>query len=229
MAPKHFNFLLKSGALKQPELAAGESFVSALDELDDDESRILGDSWGRDDSDSKIVSPGSVPLGDDLDCLFDDYDDSTGGVPSGGESRYSGILPTEDVWSISGEYLFRLHISPRTSMYRPTNDDCPIPLRWLDVERKTETTLENVDENTIIDYWDGTSKSIYELSLPWTGRTRFTFLQLPTGVPGYAYFEGRYTRLEDSSKPERILQNVGGRCLKLPKMLKLLIGEFENH
>ena len=38
----------------------------------------------------------------------------------------------------------------------------------------------------------------------WTGRTRFTLIPEPSGIPGYKYHGGRLTKIRESDKPDNI-------------------------
>ena len=55
-------------------------------------------------------------------------------------------LESNDSWIISEDRLIRIHNDPRTELYVPTETNSPVPLRYFDVTRKTETDLDNVGE-----------------------------------------------------------------------------------
>ena len=46
-----------------------------------------------------------------------------------------------DFWSISGKYIHRHHVEPRVKLYVPKEESFPIPLRYIDVSRTTNTNL----------------------------------------------------------------------------------------
>jgi len=79
-----------------------------------------------------------------------------------------------DFWTCTSDYLIRHHRTPRTKFYMPTQEELPIPMKYIDVQRQTETNSEHPKERTIYDYW--TRPNTTELSAPWTGRTRFYIL-----------------------------------------------------
>ena len=69
-------------------------------------------------------------------------------------------------WSIEGEYIYRHHVEPRVKLCVLEGESFTIPLRYTDVVRRTNTTLN------LFDYWnvDGDWTS----SEPWTGSTQCT-------------------------------------------------------
>ena len=61
-------------------------------------------------------------------------------------------------------------------MYILKDDDCPIPIKYVDIQRRTETNLDAKAESTIRDFWttdkyDGNPER--QLSQPWIGRVVF--------------------------------------------------------
>ena len=94
--------------------------------------------------------------------------------------------------------LIRHHQQPRTKLFVPDEQLLPIPLKYVDVTRKTETTLESPSEKEISDYWNvplndsagGDPKAPdRELSDPWRGRTTFQRLRQPP-PDGYEWVMG---------------------------------------
>ena len=57
-----------------------------------------------------------------------------------------------DFWSISGNYIYLHHVEPRVKLYVPKEESFPIPLRYIDVTRATNTTLDVMLERRIDDY-----------------------------------------------------------------------------
>ena len=76
--------------------------------------------------------------------------------------------------SMSGNFIYRHHFEPRVKLYSPREESLPIPLKYIDVSRTTQTNLEVMQESRIDDYWniDGSR----DLSDSWTGFTQFTLL-----------------------------------------------------
>ena len=83
---------------------------------------------------------------------------------------------------ISGPFQAILFIvitwNARFKLYVPREESFPIPLKFIDVTRTTDTSLDVVLEKNIDDYWNVDGDR--ELSDTWTGFTRFTFLNEKT-------------------------------------------------
>ena len=88
--------------------------------------------------------------------------------PDAGEAR-------NDFWSISGNFMYRHHVEPRVKLFSPRKESFPIPLKYIDVSRTSQTNLDVMQESRIDDYWniDGSR----ELSDYWTGFTQFTLFK----------------------------------------------------
>ena len=65
----------------------------------------------------------------------------------------------QDRWVVKGDYLIRIHKTPRKILFVPSEakDPPPIPVSEIDVVRVTTTDLENHDEKRIEYFWDGSS------------------------------------------------------------------------
>ena len=76
---------------------------------------------------------------------------------------------------MSGNFICRHHVEPRVKLYSPREESFPIPLKYIDVSRTTQTNLDVKQERRIDDYWniDGSR----DLSDYWTGSTQFTLLE----------------------------------------------------
>ena len=60
----------------------------------------------------------------------------------------------EDYWTLQGDMLIRHHRRQRLSLFVPDDQNLPIPLKYIDVTRQTETSLESPSEKFINDYWN---------------------------------------------------------------------------
>ena len=71
----------------------------------------------------------------------------------GGQAEGDLVPPAEqqDYWKLTRDLLIRYHVTPRTSLYVPTDEDCPLPVKYLDVMRTTVTDMENQEEAHIED------------------------------------------------------------------------------
>ena len=114
--------------------------------------------------------------------------------------------PPDDFWTITRDCLTIHHRNPRTRLYVPTSDDCPLPLKYLDVMRNTTTNLEDATESYIHDLWPagGNSEQDRELSYERTGTTSFDLLR-PQAPRGHKWVEGRLTRMQESTRPDNVL------------------------
>ena len=85
-------------------------------------------------------------------------------------------------------------------------DPPPIPLNHIDVTRITKTDLENQDEKSIEDVWDGGIGDVRKLREWWVGETVFhRFLREPKG---YRVVQGRLTRIQKTTRPPSIWPEV---------------------
>ena len=88
--------------------------------------------------------------------------------------------------SISGDFICRHHVQPRVKLYVPREESIPVPLKHIDVNRTTDTTLDVMSEKHIEHYWNIDGEK--ELSDAWTGFTIFIALK-ETPPDGYARSE----------------------------------------
>ena len=106
--------------------------------------------------------------------------------PAGRDPRQPAHPIEPDFWTLSAHVLVRHHRTPRTKLYTPTDAECPIPLRYVDVMRQTSTDLDDWRERLVQDHWplDDAGR---ELSAAWTGKTIFHILKI-TPPRGYTWF-----------------------------------------
>ena len=72
--------------------------------------------------------------------------------------------------------LIRVHNTLRKRLFTPNedqNDPCPIPVKFLDIMRRTDTSNSSISESNIDDYWTSRESAKRELTDEWTGRTMF--------------------------------------------------------
>ena len=84
---------------------------------------------------------------------------------------------SDDWWEFreSSGVLIRHHITPRTTLFRPTSwNGCPISPAILDVTRVTEVKYVSGGVDTETSDWQGPQSGSRALERPWTGRTTFT-------------------------------------------------------
>ena len=103
-----------------------------------------------------------------------DFLEESGGSPPPlpQDSLPDAGVARNDFRSISGNFKNRHHDEPRVKLYSPTAESLPIPLKYIDVSRTTQTNLDVMQESRIDDYWniDGSR----DLSDSWTSFTQFT-------------------------------------------------------
>ena len=106
-----------------------------------------------------------------------------------------------DFWFMSGNFIYRHHVEPRVKLYPPREESFPIPLKYIDVTRTTQTNLDVMQESRIDDYWniDGSR----DLSNSWTGFTQFTLFseKPPDGLCGPGR---RLTKRQATSRPDHL-------------------------
>ena len=86
-------------------------------------------------------------------------------------------------------------------MYVPTEESFPIPLKYIDVTRATDTTLDVMPEKNIEDYWKVDGER--DLSDAWTSFTRFIVLN-ERPLDGFSWSGWRLTRKQTTSRPDNV-------------------------
>ena len=115
-----------------------------------------------------------------------------------------------DFWTITGDLIYRHHVEPRVKLYMPKEETFLIPLKYIDVTRITNNSLDVKLEKQIEDYWNVDGEK--ELSDAWTGFTRFILLN-ERPPDGYTWLERRVTRKQTTSRPDSEAK-VGSRETK---------------
>ena len=80
-----------------------------------------------------------------------------------GEAKY-------DFWSMSGSFIYRHHVEPRVELYSSREESFPIPPKYIDVSRTTQTNLDVMQDRRIHDYRNINGSR--DLSDSWTGFTQ---------------------------------------------------------
>ena len=127
--------------------------------------------------------------------------ESEGSLPPPHDSFPGAGEAINDFWSMSGSFIFRHHVEPRVKLYSPREESFPIPLKYIDVSRTTQSNLDVKQEKRIDDYWnvDGSR----DLSDPWTGFAQFTLLE-EKPPDGYSWSGERLTRKQLTSRPDHL-------------------------
>ena len=166
------------------------------------------------------VRRGNSPIPEEDFPVDEDKDvDEEGDTPKAGGEPEEPLLSEEelgDYWSINDTYLTRHHVTPRRKLFTLTEALCPIPIEFVDVQRRTWTNLENSAERLVEDFW--TADTGEKLSDFWIGKTVFLLLR-PDPPAGYQWVEGRLTRRQKTDRPDTILPET---WTSLPKPAKRL-------
>ena len=180
-----FHFPLKTGDLKQPDPPTSTRRTQARKARQDKEKQEQAEASKPDDAVVEATRESQPPP--DI------------------------VMAKSDFWTCNGTILIRHHRTPRTDLYVPSDETCPIPTKWLDIFRRTETSLDHLRESEVKDYW--TEVKTRPLSGQWTGRTVFDILKIPP-KPGHKYVLGReikYKRGKTFDRPDSIMPEDYGR------------------
>ena len=63
-------------------------------------------------------------------------------TPSPHDSFLDAGEARNDLWSMSGNFIYRHHVEPRVKLYSPREESFAIPLKYTDVSRTTHTNLD---------------------------------------------------------------------------------------
>ena len=88
---------------------------------------------------------------------------------------------------------------PRPKLFVPTAETIPIPLHWLDINRRTRTDLDDEKEANIEDYWYNTPVADRDFFAVWTGKTTLDLLRAKP-KPGYEWQAHRETQIRKNTQ-----------------------------
>ena len=117
------------------------------------------------------------------------------------------------------------HGHPRFKLDVPKEGSFPIPLKNIDVVRRTNKTLDVLLESRTDDNWN--VDGVRELSGPWTRLTHFTIFyeKLPNG---YTWFGGVLQKFRQHPVPIICGQKFGQLCRKALNKKKKRHWAIEN-
>ena len=104
-----------------------------------------------------------------------------------------------DFWSITDKYIYRNHVAPQQKFHVPKGD-FPIPLRYIDVDKQTDTCVDVVREKSNDDYWNVDEDQL--LTDPLFGVTIHDLGKSP--LDGHMWVGHRLTKKQVSSRLENI-------------------------
>ena len=141
------------------------------------------------------------------------------------EPQTNDIVARNDFWTISGSFfvVFTLHQELLSTV--PNDGSFPIPLEYIDVVRRRNTTKDVSLRSRIDDYWN-INISQEQLSEPWTvsRRTQYWMKNLQIETRG---LEGGCQKFK-KSRPDLYSQRFGLVCRKLLNKKKNSIFFFNN-
>ena len=128
------------------------------------------------------------------------FSKTIGQVSADRDNDGSQTIARNDLWSIEGNFICRDHAEPRIKLYVPEEESLPIPVLYIDVVRRTHTTLDVLPESHAEDYWnvDGDRN----LSEPYAGFTQFTTLN-EKPPDGHTWSGERLTTIHATSAPDK--------------------------
>lgn len=129
-----------------------------------------------------------------------------------------------DKWILTSHVLIRQHNRPRKTLFTPSkdeNDPSPIPIKFLDIMGRADTSCNSLSEFHLEDFWTDRAEAKRELSEPWMGRTAFS-LKMPPAKPGYEWQSGRETRVQGESKRPPSIWVEEWRQMSDPNRLKAI-------
>ena len=146
--------------------------------------------------------------------------ESEGSLPPPQDSFPDAGEAINDFWSMSGNFKYRHHVDPRVKLYSPREESFPIPLKYIDVSRTTQTNLDVMQESRIDDFW--IIDRSRDLSDSWTGFTQFTLLD-EKPPDGYLWSGERLRKRQATSRPDHLWPELWtklGRTAKLRERQK---------
>ena len=125
--------------------------------------------------------------------------ESEGSLPPPHDSFPDAGEAINDFWSMSGNFIYRHHVEPRVKLNSPREESFPIPVKYIDVSRTTDTSFHVMQEKTSMIDVDR------ELSDSWTG-----FIQ--TDICGPGETDKKAANIQVRSFMARTLDEIGKKC-----------------
>jgi hypothetical protein len=107
----------------------------------------------------------------------------------------------------------------------PTDNNCPIPLKYIDILRSTSTDIRDKVESEVKDIWYDTDDK--KLSVPWIGKTTFILLR-PKLADGWYWIGGRATQKQKTTRPDSLIPEVWGPMKKSDKAREVELWKTEG-
>eukprot|EP00435_Cladocopium_sp_Y103_P007119 s2224_g2.t1 len=156
------------------------------------------------------------------------------GLPAGWilEKGMLALDEIKDDWTIEGNYLTRKHYLPRNKDFKPTEDTCPLPLKYLMKDRYSKKGSQLVR-----DKWSRPSTNRKLCDEWWTGYTRFkicpawrkeakkVFMEKSEGKETMSYNE---TKIDSNAPLSERTMSLADRLSFLEAKKKELESFFQN-
>ena len=91
--------------------------------------------------------------GEEQEVLRGESDGLSSPTPHQDDSTLDDAEAKNDIWSITGDFIFRHHVEPRVKLQKPKEESCPITLKKIDVTRNIHTSLDVILKKNIDDHW----------------------------------------------------------------------------
>ena len=143
--------------------------------------------------------------GEEQEILRGTSDELVSPTPPQDDSTRDDAEAENDLWSITGDFIYRHHVEPRVKLYMPREESFSIPLKYIDVTRTTCTSLDVSLEKNVEDYCNVDGER--ELSDAWTGFTRFVLLS-ERPPDRYTWSGSRLMRKQTTSRPDDVWPDV---------------------
>ena len=199
--------IIKKGELVvDADSCIGKTIPDGSDDDDDDPRDEEDMIRNKKKKESPPVSGEISPTSSDNEEDKKEQAPSEGGQASDADTEASEetkFLP--DKWLLTRDVLIRVHNKPRKELFTPNedpDDPSPLPIRWLDIMRRTQTSCPTKAEAIIEDFWVNPNTEHRELSENGSGALIFTFavLQREKGTNGRAAEKRASRKLHQASK-----------------------------
>ena len=130
-------------------------------------------SGGDQDLRTSILIRDRPERGEEQEVLRGKSDGLSSPTPLQDDFALDDAEAKNDFWSATGDFICRHHVEPRVKLYVPREESFLIPMKYIDVNRTTHTSLDVLSEKHIDDCWNEDGER--ELSDAWTGFTRLIY------------------------------------------------------
>ena len=135
------------------------------------------------------------------------------------KSKKTTKSPNEDLWSMSGEFIYRLHEDLRTKLCDPHEKTFPIPLKYVSVMRLTKTDIfDNVSQNS---FNARTEAKGFNLAEDWFRTTEDSRSYVQHSQKDFNGFKEDPLKVHKTTRPDKILPEAWTQWSKKPGEIKI--------